>query len=101
MRFPRRWILVVPEAVAAAANNHAAQVDRRGGGQTFTVGLSASGAAPATHYWCGWQLTDDADSRIRARLQTLIDAGVVRVFDGSLRTPASVLGELGLRPVEG
>ncbi len=45
-----RMFLIVPAALQVWANGQAAALDADGGGDTFTVPLSATGVAPATHY---------------------------------------------------
>jgi len=54
--YTKRVIVIVPKGQAIAANARAKQVDKVGGGFTWTSELSPTGNAPATHYWCNWQM---------------------------------------------
>lgn len=91
-QYTRRLIIVCNAAVAAAANNAANQDDTRDGGdgsRTFTVGLSADGSAPATHYWCGWSLKPAMATAIATRLRAA-GATVAEVTPVALgQTPSS------------
>ncbi len=100
MASDRRLILVVEAAVAATANTRSKEVDTVGGDKTFTVGLSASGSGPVTHYWCNWQMTLNEQTALLAKLQPTIDAGRARVFDAKSNEPEDVLATLGLKRVE-
>lgn len=57
--FQLRCIIAVKATRQAAVNNYWGQnVDTDGAGdKTFTAGLSTTGQAPATWYWCGTSLT--------------------------------------------
>jgi hypothetical protein len=98
-QYTRRLVIVVAAAAADACNTHAQAIDPDGGDRTFTVGLSATGSAPATHYWCGWSLVPAHDSAIRSRLAALVAANQARVYDGTAVTPDDVLGTLGLQRI--
>jgi len=93
----KRIIIVVKAAAAQAANNRAKEIDVAGGERTFTVGLSASGKLPATHYWCSWRLPDGDHDAIRSKLQAAIDANNARVFNAATTSPDEVLATLGLK----
>lgn len=112
--YNRRFIIVARADLAAAANLAAAAADwdPDGGSQTFTVGLSASGSAPATAFWCNTALTPSQALAVRNRLQargatnaeiTPIAIGQTpasnrfAVFDGDLWTPDAVLTACGLQ----
>lgn len=45
-----RMFLIVPAGLQVWANQQASALDTDGGGDTFTVPLSATGADPATHF---------------------------------------------------
>lgn len=96
-RYSKRLVIVITAAIAAQANTRTRGVDE--GGDTFTVALSVSGSLPATHYWCSWQMTDNIDVDVRRVLQTLIDSGEARVFNGNQRSRAWVLGNIGLKRI--
>lgn len=88
----RRAIIVVPAAELANANAKAAEVDTVGGSRAFTIGLSATGAAPATHYWCSWACTDAVYTALSSRFGAgnLLSA---TMHDGVLKTPEQVLAD--------
>ena len=72
-QYTRRLIIVCNAAVAAAANAAANQGDTADGGdgsKTFRVGLSATGNAPATHYWAGWTMRPAMATAIATRLRS-------------------------------
>lgn len=46
-----RVIVIIPASRRGSGNRAAKRYDRVGGERTFTIGLSKTGAAPATHYW--------------------------------------------------
>lgn len=116
----RRYIIVARADVAAAANLAANQADTNDGGdgsKTFTVGLSASGAAPAQAFICNWALKAPQAVAIRTRLQergatvaetTPVPAGQTpasnrfAVFDviNDGWDPEAVLAACGLKRVE-
>ena len=49
----QRFLIIIPAADRDRANALAKdQFDQTGGEKTFSVGLSATGKAPVTHYWC-------------------------------------------------
>jgi hypothetical protein len=94
-----RLIIVVVASLQAQANSRAVEIDATGGLQTFTAGLSASGAAPATHYWCSWQLLPDERARLSQRMQSLGSGSKVRIYDGNTTTAAQVLAQTGLKEI--
>lgn len=97
--YTKRLLIVVTADVAAQANTHAKGVDAAGGERTFTAGLSPTGQAPATHYWCSWAMRPAEDTDLRSRLAALVGSGKVRVYDGTTTTPGQVLQTLGLQPI--
>lgn len=94
---PTRRIFVVLAAVIATANSLALQLDTVGGAQTFTVGLSADGSLPATHYWCSWVVDLSGHPEIEQTLQQAIQNGQAWEFDGETVSPDDVLSTLGLQ----
>lgn len=53
MAYSSRFWIVIPASDRDALNGIAFQMfDPDGGSNTFNVGLSSTGAVPATHYWC-------------------------------------------------
>lgn len=98
--YTNRLIIVILAADLAAANTIAAQV-HPDAGQTFRVGLSASGNGPATNYWCNWAMLPGEDIDIRGRANALIQTNRVRVYDANTNTPEQVLSTLGLQRIRG
>jgi hypothetical protein len=96
----KRLIIVVKAAAAAAANARAKEIDIAGGERTFVVGLSATGARPATHYWCSWNLSDGDHDSLRTKLQTAVDSNNARIFNGDLMMPEDVLATVELSRLE-
>ena len=55
----QRVLIVIQAADKDAANVFAkAQIDPVGGDQTFSIGLSETGAEPETHFWCSTLMPD-------------------------------------------
>lgn len=96
--YTSRLIIVIQAGDKDAANAIALQTDPSAG-TTFSVGLSATGNLPFTHYWCNWSMTASQDTDIRGRLNALINTGRVKLYDANVFTPEQVLTELGLRPL--
>jgi len=92
-------IIVVEAGVRVDSNAKAKEVDAPGGEFTFTTPLSASGSAPATHYWCRWVQTPGEDSSLRGKLAVHVAQGRAWIYDGNLTTPEQVLAERGLKRV--
>lgn len=92
-----RRIFIVLAAVGATANGLALQLDTVGGAQTFTVGLSADGNSPATHYWCSWVVDLSNHPDIEQTLQQAIQNGQAWEFDGETTSPDDALATLGLQ----
>src|SRR5687767_4331326 len=67
-----RFTVIIPAASKDAFNNYIKNnVDSVGGERTCTIGLSASGSAPATHYWSSIALTNQELLKIAQRLAIL------------------------------
>ncbi len=98
-QYTRRAIVVVTADVATIANTQTKKLDTLGGERTFTVGLSASGVAPATHYWCSWQLTPAQYTQLGTLLTTITGQAKAWLFDGATTTPEQVLTIMGLNRV--
>jgi hypothetical protein len=91
--FPHRFLVVIPAAQqAAVAGFWTANIDPNDSGTTFTVGLSASGNAPATFYWASTALTDAQIIAIVRKLAQM--AGITVPTAGSLSTKAAKLAWL-------
>ena len=98
--YTQRAIIVVVAAAQSAANARAKLVDTVGGEHTFENGLSPTGAAPATHYWCGWWMTPAEYADLSARLNSMPQAGSrVWIYDGNTTSEVVVLTTMGLQRV--
>ncbi len=96
--YDQRLLILVAAPSQLAANQQAAKVDTDGGGElTFTAGLSPSGASPATHYWCSWQMTQAEKSSFTNYLDALVRADRCWIYDGLTTTPEQVLELHGLQ----
>lgn len=119
-QYTRHILLIARADIAALANDAANQSDTNDGGRgdlTFTNGLSPSGNAPATHYWCSWAMRPAMLSALVTRLRaagatvpetTLVAFGQtpasarMAAFDlDSAWTPDGVLTTVGLQRVGG
>lgn len=92
--YAHRTFIVAPAAIQAALNTWwATNVDLEGAGdKTFTVGLSADGSAPATHYVCCTALTDAQIIAIVRRLAQMASIAVPSA--GSLASRAQKISWL-------
>ena len=100
--YSRRLTIVVSAAAAAAINGRVkADIDPPGGAW-LDVPLSATGNAPATHYWASAQLTPQLEDRLRQwwQAQGAAVRNNIRLFDGHAQTPEEVLTAVGLKRVE-
>lgn len=107
-----RYLLVVSEPFAQAANRAAAQVDPTGGAETFTVPLADSQGATVA-YWCSWDMgatghdfpslqgalkaegaTDNERKPVGAGNDPVFPR--LSIFPADEWTPDAVLTELGL-----
>ena len=105
-----RHLLIVVGAADAGAANTRARAANPEGGDWWDVPLSASGAAPATHYWCGVSLDAGLEADLRGLLAAAIGAGRAQVFvtrqPGQAETaqrkdPEQALAALGLQVIRG
>lgn len=98
--YTHRTLIIVTAADRITANAAAASLPGAGPAdlQTFTVGLSATGAEPATHYVCS-SVFDDADRRLVDELKAQFPTAVVADYDLESEPgfPDRILGALGLR----
>ncbi len=97
----QRFLIIIPAADRDAANSLAkAQFDTAGGEKTFSVGLSASGNAPVTHYWCSALFTGDAPERLAAA-SAAFPAAVVQSYDADddPEFPGQTIAGLGLKQI--
>ena len=96
-----RYLVILPAANQAQANALAkSEFDSDGGEKTFTVGLSADGKEPATHYWCSALFFRSGPERLLAAKGLFPDA-VVLDYDGATDPgfPQRTIAELGLKQV--
>ncbi len=97
--YTKRLIIVVSAAAAAVTNARAKEIDSEGGEQTFTVGLSATGKEPITHYWCSWAMSDNEHDAMQQKLLLHVTQGEAKIFDGNKLTSDEVLQQMGLQRV--
>lgn len=72
------------------------------GGPALVLALSASGQEPATHGWCGVQLSAEREAAVAELLKANPDKQVIwRTYDLSTQPdyPDSALAELGLKRI--
>lgn len=98
--YTKRQIIVVDARNSVAAATSLQSVDPDGWQNIFTVGLSPTGAAPVTHYWCGWTMTEDEDAAVTGGLNGLVVAGRAWLYDAALWTPDQVLADRGLKVIK-
>jgi hypothetical protein len=103
-QFTRRATIVILASDQHQANLDACQFDTGGeGDETFTVGLSPTGAEPATHYWASTVCTEQHWQAFKAQEAQQISLGPARtrwLFDGLTTTPDEVLATMGLKRLE-
>ena len=98
-------VLIILKVGKRGAGTAAARgEDPRGGHATFDgVGLSANGAAPATHVMCGWEVPPDRLDAFQARFRVLKTAADAQVYLYDIGTdpdtPDGLLRGLGLVPI--
>jgi hypothetical protein len=95
--YTRRAIIIIPAAKQVQANDLAQQADPSTDLRTFTVGLSATGTNPATHFWCNWQTTQAQWDALTARFPDGKQG--VRYFDADTTTPEQALTATGLKRI--
>ncbi len=96
-----RFLIIVPAEDRDRANSVAAeQFDTTGGARTFFIGISASGQAPATHYWCSAQFTDENATKL-ALAQADFPLAVVQGYDADSDAgfPQRTIATLGLKQI--
>lgn len=97
----RYFYIVISASIQLIANKLADNVNPGKNEKTFTVGLSATGQRPATHYWSGWYLTNPERASLFSHLPDKgIFQGKIRYFDSNEYTPEQVLGVMGLKRIE-
>ena len=95
-----RTLIVVPAADQDEANLHAAELGGPADLETFTGGLSPTGAPPATHYVCASAFTSAEREQVEALRAAFPDAVLVDYdLDTEPERPEAVLAGLGLRRV--
>jgi hypothetical protein len=101
-QYTRRVVIVIPASYQSAANQAADQLDEGDGRFTFTVGLSPSGAEPATHYWASPALTETQYQQVQGMKAALFPDA--QIFDWDMDAepgkPEEVLQGLGLKTIE-
>lgn len=100
--YTRRVLIIVREADRARANGYAVQFDPdAGGGDTFSVALSASGELPATHRMASTQMTEPTYQQVLALAGQAFPGARIEEYDLETEPdrPDQVLAELGLRRI--
>lgn len=93
-----RYLIIIPAAVKGSANTVAkTQLDPKRGEKTFSIGLSATGKLPVTHYWCSSVISKE---KVVA-LPRLVPAADVQAYDANKdpKFPGRLLDSLGLKQI--
>jgi hypothetical protein len=96
-----RYLVILPAADQAQANVLAkSEFDSDGGEKTFSIGLSATGQAPATHYWCSALFFRTGPERLLAA-KALFPDSLVLDYDGATDPgfPQRTIAGLGLKQI--
>ena len=96
-----RFLIIIPSAVKGSANTVAkAQLDLKRGERTFSIGLSATGKPPVTHYWCSSVISDEVKEKVVA-LPDLVPSADIRAYDANNdpKFPGLLLASLGLKQI--
>lgn len=97
--YTEAMLVLIVASVQGVANQQAARVDPTSQGDTFTVGLSPTGQAPATHYWCNWWMTEGQRASFVNYLDALVQSDRAWIYDSEVVSPDAVLAERGLVPL--
>jgi hypothetical protein len=97
----QRFLIIIPATDRENANAVAkSQFDSLGGEKTFAIGLSVTGNAPATHYWCSALFSDLGSERLAAASALFPEAVVLGYnADSNPTFPRLTLAELGLKQI--
>ncbi len=96
-----RYLVIIPAADQSQANALSkSEFDSDGGEKTFSIGLSATGKPPATHYWCSALFFRTGPERLLAAKAIFPDAVVVD-YDGATDPgfPQRTIAGLGLKQI--
>lgn len=96
-----RYLVIIPAANQEQANALSkSEFDEAGGDKTFSIGLSATGKQPATHYWCSALFFRSGPERLQAAAALFPDA-VVADYDGDEDPgfPQRTIAALGLKQI--
>jgi hypothetical protein len=101
MTYNRRALIIIPSADKNAANQAALAFDSTGGLNTFTVGLSANGQEPASHFWASIQFREQTFQAVQAIITSQFSSAVMVEYnqDTEPNKPAQVLAEVGLQTI--
>jgi hypothetical protein len=95
---PNKIIIVIPASDQATCNAYMKENwDSEGGDKTFTVGLSANGEEPFSHYWCNWRVDAATESAVTTHFAGVTGASV---YNCGEYTNQQVLDALGLQPLK-
>jgi hypothetical protein len=99
--YTHRVLLVVAAADLGRGNQAAKGFDKLSGEKTFTVGLSATGLGPPTHYWCCTQLRPATWQALQA-MQVQFPGSTFVEFNPKTEAakPDQILQTLGLKRID-
>jgi hypothetical protein len=100
-QYPRRVLIIIPAEYQAVANQAALGFDETGGDRTFTVGLSADGQEPATHFWASIQMREETFQGVSQLLPAQFPQAVMIEYnlDTERGRPGELLAEMGLMTI--
>ena len=96
-----RFLIIISATDKTAVNTLAkSQLDTKGGERTFSIGLSAAGNAPVTHYWCSSVVSEDKMERVTDLSAQFPNAKVFAYdADKDPKFPGRLLATLGLKQI--
>ena len=95
-----RFLIIIAAEDRDEANAFAKDhLDQVGGQNTFSIGLSASGAAPVTHFWCSALF--NAGAEWVAALQAAFTSASIQTYDADADPsfPRRSMVGLGLKQI--
>jgi hypothetical protein len=94
-----RYLIIILAADKVAINTVAkAELDTKRGERTFSIGLSATGKAPVTHYWCSSVFSDAKTANVLALKDQFPNSDVLAYdADKDPKFPGRLIATLGLK----
>lgn len=96
-----RFLILILAGDKVAINTVAkAELDTKRGERTFSIGLSATGKAPVTHYWCSSVIAEAKTERV-TDLSVQFPNAKVHAYDANNdpKFPGRLLAQLGLKQI--